>query len=328
MSSIPPAVSAAIPDHWLLKAVLVTLGSVALLMFHAGLTVDLRGGIVALVSAGGLLLARGVYSAESRQRVRHRIARDAAEYIGLFAAIGLVGAVASYPDAAGSSGFVDARLQAIDSWLGFDWLAWYRVVAAHPVLQVSGRIAYAMVFITPALLLGYCAYTDRKAEARLFLGAFWLAAVLTLLLFHFVPAAGPLAFLWQGPIPYMPTSALYQAHLIPLLRHHSMHRINLVELRGLVCVPSFHAACAILYTLAAWPIARLRWPITLLNVAMLLATPVEGTHYLADMIAGAAVAMLAWAVMQTVTRRLERGMRMAQYGGVPSPNSLPKWERG
>lgn len=304
MSSIPPVVGGAIPDRWLVRAVLGTIAAVGLLLFQSGLTIDARGSMVALVALGGLLLTRSMYGVDRVRRVRHRIARDAAEYVGLAAAVCLFGAIASYPDAAGSSGFVDAKLQAIDHFLGFDWLAWYRLVAAHPLLQSGGRIAYAAVFITPLILLGYFAYTGRQGEARLFISAFWLAAVLTLLLFHFLPAAGPLAWLWRGPIPYMPTSALYTAHLIPLLRHHSLHRINLVELRGLVCVPSFHAACAVLYTLAAWPVARLRWPVTAVNAAMLLATPVEGTHYLADMIAGAGVAVLAWAMMLAVIRRL------------------------
>lgn len=313
MSSLPPAVSAAIPDRWLIGAVIVTLAAVALLLLHSGLTVDARGSMVVLVSIGGLVLMRWLYSVDRAPRVRHRIARDFAEYAGLASAVALFGAIASYPDAAGSSGFVDDRLQSIDAFLGFDWLAWYRVVVAHPVLQLSGRIAYAAVFVTPLVLLAHDAYHGRKAEARLFVSAFWLAAVLTLLLFHFMPAAGPLAYLWHGPIPYMPTSALYQAHLIPSLRNHSLHRINLVELRGLVCVPSFHAACAVLYTLAVWPIARLRWPLTAVNAAMLLATPVEGTHYLADMIAGAAVALLAWTMMQTVTRRIEVSRRRAVF---------------
>ncbi len=324
MSSLPPAVSAAIPDRWLVGATAVTLVAVAALLLYSGLTVDPRGSMVALVSIGGLLLVRWMYGFDPAPRIRHRIARDLAEYVGLASAVALFGAVASYPDAAGSSGFVDARLQSIDAALGFDWLAWYRFVVAHPLLQLSGRIAYAAVFLTPLVLPGHEAYAGRKAEARLFVSAFWLAAVLTLLLFHFMPAAGPLAYLWHGPIPYMPTSALYQAHIIPLLRDRSLHRIDLADLRGLVCVPSFHAACAVLYTLAAWPIVRLRWPVTAVNAAMLLATPVEGTHYLADMIAGAAVALLAWKVMQAATRRIELGRVAASIARIPHVTDHPR----
>ena len=54
-----------------------------------------------------------------------------------------------------------------------------------------------------------------------------------------------------------------------------------------------------LYIACAWPYRRLRWPVFAVNAAMLLSTPVEGTHYLADMLAGAAVALtslglIAW----------------------------------
>ena len=41
-----------------------------------------------------------------------------------------------------------------------------------------------------------------------------------------------------------------------------------------------------------------------INVAMLLSTPVEGTHYLADMIAGALVAIAALGIVAEVRFRL------------------------
>ena len=59
-----------------------------------------------------------------------------------------------------------------------------------------------------------------------------------------------------------------------------------------------------MYIAAAWPMARLRWPVLVLTSAMLLATPVEGTHYLADMLAGAAVAMVAVLTVAAIRRRL------------------------
>jgi membrane-associated phospholipid phosphatase len=127
----------------------------------------------------------------------------------------------------------------------------------------------------------------------LFIASFWLAAVATLLLFTLAPAQGPLAYLWHGRIPYMPQSALYQAQVIPLLRHHAVHEVAVTSLHGLVCAPSFHTVSAVLYIIAAWPIRKLRWPLLALNLAMLLATPVEGTHYLTDMIVGALVAIAA-----------------------------------
>jgi membrane-associated phospholipid phosphatase len=143
------------------------------------------------------------------------------------------------------------------------------------------------------VLIGHFALTGQRARSRRFLLTFWLGAVLTLALFPLFPAEGPLAYLWHGPIPYMPTSALYQEQLIPALRMHRVTDIDLGHLRGLVCAPSFHTVSAVIYIAAAWPCRSLRWPISLLNLAMLLATPIEGTHYLSDMIAGFGVAVAA-----------------------------------
>ncbi len=217
--------------------------------------------------------------------------REFSGHAVMFMAISLMGAIASYPEAAASTGYADPRLERIDQALHFDWLSWYRMVCAHPALQWCGRAAYCSIYATPAALLGWFAANGRRAEARLFLVDFWIAAILTLLLFHWVPAKGPLAMLWRGPIPYMPTSALYQAQMIPELRTHVLTRIDLGALRGLVCAPSFHTTAAVIFAFTAWPIRSLRWHLLAINAAMLLATPVEGTHYLADMLGGALVAV-------------------------------------
>lgn len=233
---------------------------------------------------------------------RQRILRDAAEFFGVFMSICLIGAVAPYPLAAIGSGFVDTTLERVDQVLRFDWLAWYRFVAGHPAIQWFDRAAYESIFLSPAVLLGYFAWAGRKAEARLFILTFWIAASVTLVLFAFVPARGPLALLWRGPLPYVPASALYEADLIPALRSHALHRIDLGNLQGLVSAPSFHAASALLYIWTAWPVRALRWPILIVNLAMLLATPVEGTHYLADIIAGIVVALAAVAGTRAIIR--------------------------
>ena len=225
-----------------------------------------------------------------------------AEYAVVFMLIGLLGAVGSYPVSAASRGFYDPALQAIDEALRFDWLAWYALVCAHPVLQVAGHVAYEAIYLTPALLLGFFAWTGRRREAQTMLATFWVAAAITLAMFYFMPAVGPFAYLWHGAIPYMPASELWQPELIPAMRHHAMHVIDLGQLRGLVSAPSFHTAAAVLYILIAWPYRALRWPVLAINAAMLLATPVEGTHYLADMLAGAAVALTSLGIIAWLER--------------------------
>jgi hypothetical protein len=232
------------------------------------------------------------------------IARNAAEYFGVMVAITLFGMVASYALAAQSVGYVDSSLSYLDSLLGFDWNSWYAFVIAHPLIRITGRIAYANIYLSPVVLLGWYALAGERHEARIFIAAFWVAVVLTLLTFVLIPAKGPLAAMWHGPIPYMPSSALYQAQLIPQLRSHGLQQIHVEALQGVVCAPSFHAASGVLFIAAGWRAPPLRWPLLALNVLMLLATPVEGTHYLVDIILGAAVALIALAGVRLLVWRL------------------------
>lgn len=242
--------------------------------------------------------------------------RDCAGYYAVFTGMALVGAVASYPIAALTHGYADPLLARVDAALGFNWVAWYQVVAGHRILQLLGIACYESIYLTPAVLLGWFALTGNRREAHRFLGSFWLAAALTLALFALMPAVGPFSFLWHGPIPYMPMSELWQPDLIPALRAHTVHSIDLGQLRGIVSAPSFHAAAAALYLRTAWRAGPVRWPLVWMVGAMLLATPVEGTHYLTDMILGAGVAVVAMAIIDALLARQSAGSRRALSSAV------------
>ncbi|MEO5586876.1 MAG: phosphatase PAP2 family protein [Novosphingobium sp.] len=289
-----------LPAAWLIYAVGASAVVVAAMMAQARLILvpNTLGFAAAVAVLLPLALAR--FWLRKPLSLRQRQLGAFCEDTLVFVATALLGVLASYPAAAATSGFADPALAHIDRLLHFDWLAWYGFVARHPVLQHAGAVAYGAIYATPLLMLGYFAVHGRRCDARRFLGTFWLAVVLTLALFPLFPAAGPLAYLWHGPIPYMPTSALYQEQLIPALRARQMIDIDLGALRGLVCAPSFHAASAGVFIAAAWPVPRLRWTLVPVNVAMLLATPVEGTHYLTDIIAGGLVAVAAILVVNVV----------------------------
>lgn len=275
-------------------ALIAAVGTCALLLWSAGLSIDPFAhsnipyyGILALGP-----LVRG-WCLRDRRRWSLVLA-DVVEYYTLFMALALIGAVSSYPIAAMSQGFADAGLQRVDELLQFDWLAWYRTVAAHRSLQLLGVAAYQSIFLTPALLLGWFALTGQRRQAHRFLAAFAIAAVITLAIYGQMPAVGPFSYLWHDPIPYMPVSELWQPDLIPALRAHTLTVVDLGQLRGLVSAPSFHAASATLYIAGAQKCGPLRWWLTAIPCAMLLSTPVEGTHYLIDLILGAGVALVAW----------------------------------
>jgi len=290
-----------LPGRWIAMAVAGSVVIDAALLAGTGLRIDLNrvfAGFVVWAMAASTLC----YIFRAPATRGERIARDLIEGISLFALISLLGAVASYPLAAGHHALVDPDLERIDLSLHFHWTNWYTLIAGHKWLQAIERIAYLSIFVTPALLIGYFAWAGRRAEARLFIATFWVAALITLILFPLFPAAGPFATLWHGSIPYMPLSGLYQDQVILALRHHSIRLVDLGALHGLVCAPSFHAASAVIYIVTARTIAPLRWPITALNVVMLLATPVEGTHYLADVLGGMIVACLALWLMPALIK--------------------------
>lgn len=318
----PPALLAvrksgpAIRRHFLV-ALLLFLCVLAVLMHRAGLHVDpLRSSNLPFYAAG--LVALGLRFGLPRTRWRHAApVAHFSEYAALFTIISLMGATASYPVAALTAGYADVALQRVDVALGFDWLAWYRLVAAHPILQVLGTTVYRSIYVTPAILLWSAARTGEHDRAYRFLATFLVAALITLALFSLMPAVGPFSHLWHQPIVYMPESELWQPGLIPALRAHTVHVVDLGQLRGIVSAPSFHTAAAVLYIVAAWRSPSLRWPIVALNAAMLLSTPVEGTHYFIDMILGALVAAVSLALIRAYDRTL--GLR---------PEHTPAWYPG
>ncbi|WP_242186933.1 phosphatase PAP2 family protein [Sphingomonas sp. CARO-RG-8B-R24-01] len=282
----------------------ISVTCLAALLMDTGITIDPTAPSTLVFAAVCTLAASLRYVLRAPRSATQRVTRDIAETFGLFTAISLMGAVATYPIAAETTGTIDPILQQIDAALHFDWLAWYQVVADHRALQILGTAAYQSIYISPAVILGYCAWADKRAAGRGLIASFWVAAIIALVLFRFWPAYGPCATLLHGPLPYQTESGLYEAQLIPLLRSHALHDVDLGALRGLVEAPSFHTASAILFIAAAWPFARIRKPILIVNMAMLLSTPVEGTHYLADMIAGATVAIVAILIVTVVRRRL------------------------
>lgn len=301
-----PAAMAIIPVAWLVCAVALSAVALMVLMVVTRLRID-PSAPSTIAFALFFALAAGLrYGLRHPASPLERIVRDLAEYVGIFVAMTLIGATATYPVAALTHGFADPALQEIDAALRFDWIDWYEVVAAHRSLQLLGTIVYQSIYATPAVLLGYFAWTNDRAAAHRFITAFWLSAVMAMTLFSFMPAEGPLATLWHGPMPYLPDSALYQSELIPELRLHLLRHVDLGALRGLVCAPSYHTVSAVLFIATAWPSERLRRPITVLNVAMLLATPVEGTHYLIDMILGSMIAVAALRATGGIIRQLER----------------------
>jgi hypothetical protein len=192
----------------------------------------------------------------------------------------------------------DATLARLDQLLGLDWRAYYRFVQERPVLTPYVYLGYAMItwptIGVPLLLVS----TRHYLRLQQFILACILTLVATALISSLVPAIGTYYEYGIAPdVAGFPASGyLTQLHELPLIRDGSLRKLDFNTMGGIITFPSFHAAAAVLSLWAFWAVWWMRPLALIANVGMLLATPLVGGHYFVDVIAGAALAVLAIAV--------------------------------
>lgn len=257
--------------------------------------------------AASLALAFGAWFYRTRRPdIRLEAGLSGTAQLIAFAA---VGAPVSYlATAAGTAlPLQDPALDAIDRALGFDWLAMLRFLNDAPATFATLRLAYGSLLPQMVLAVLCLAFTGRTLWLRTIMLAFVLTTLATIALSTLVPAAG----VW---LHYGLTGA--DARTIPIvstvwpvftgLRDGSLRALVAAGAEGVITFPSLHAGLAALMTMALWPLPRWRWPSLTLNAAMLVATPVDGAHYLIDILAGLALAALCLALAHGVSRFLRR----------------------
>ncbi|MBV8036193.1 phosphatase PAP2 family protein [Roseateles sp.] len=186
---------------------------------------------------------------------------------------------------------VDGVLAGWDHLLGLDWPALQRAQARLPeTAQVLLRCAYNSGLPQILLVLLYLGLSGRATRLQDFLLRYGVATMLVILLSAPFPAAGAWKHFGTGNGSDLAALAHFEA-----LRDGSLRELALSRMQGLISMPSLHAAMAVLlaHALRGTP---LRWPGLVLNLLMLAATPVEGGHYLVDVLAGVALALavVAW----------------------------------
>lgn len=163
-------------------------------------------------------------------------------------------------------------------------VTWMR---AHPALNIASVLVYGSVYCLVGLtglapLLGY-----RDAGRRFVLGGM-IGLLLTIAGFALLPAVGPWTV--EGYRPTIDQRAVEKALLA--MKAHAI-QYPAASATGIVGFPSFHTVLAILSAYAIWPIRSIRWPGTILAVGICVSTLTTGWHYGVDVVAGAAVALVA-----------------------------------
>jgi membrane-associated phospholipid phosphatase len=244
------------------------------------------------VSAGLVLMAGTWFYLRRRDDPRLASGLHCTAQLVIFAA---VGAPLSYL-AAGLGAAVplqDPVLDAIDKALGFDWMALFRWLSDTPKTFLGLRLIYGSLLPQLAVAVLCLAFTGRTLWLRTIMLAFILTTLVTIAISAALPAAG--VWLHYG-LSEADTRIVPAVRTVwPVftgLRDGSVRTLVALGAEGIITFPSLHAALAVIMVAALWPIAALRWPVLALNAVMLVSTPVDGAHYLVDILAGIGTAVV------------------------------------
>lgn len=285
------AVAAGTPPIYRLLA--IEIATVAILAAVGGFAVEAHDlPTVAGVAAFGLVGAAGL-----RGRGRSRVAA-ALEGVLLLPVLAMTAIFLTMVLAVASPPYADPWLAAADRWIVpfTSWPAMVRGFRDHPDLIAAMEVAYRSLGWQPFLLVVALGATGRERDLSRFLHAWALALVASVAVFALAPAVTPYVHYGFVPadVPALTVNAGWSPHAaIEALRDGTARTLSISAMEGLITFPSFHAAGAVLLS---WGFARVPVigpPLVALNIAMLPAIPMIGSHYFVDVVAGIGVAAMA-----------------------------------
>jgi hypothetical protein len=253
---------------------------------------------------GGLLMVLSWFYATIRKDAALAEALIRAAQIIAFAA---VAAPLSYVAASAAFPLWDSELATLDQRFGFDWTAWLAAMNAAPRLHLLFAIAYQSFAVQTTAVVVLLAAVGYALRLRIFMLSFVLTTLVTIGVSTLMPA--------QGEWGYLHLSLADSPAVVPVtrdlplavffgLRDGTFRHLVAEGAEGVISFPSLHAALGLLFLLALWPVKYVGKIAAVLNIAMIAATPVDGSHYFSDVAAGLAIALLSWIVVQRLLTRM------------------------
>jgi membrane-associated phospholipid phosphatase len=295
--------------------------AVALIVLAAPLVSDFRiewRAFAAPALACAALLAAGWFYRHWRTDPRLASGLTSTAQVIAFAA---VGAPLSYLAASAGFPLQDHAFDAIDRALGFDWQGMLSWMNGAPMIYAVLSPIYLSLTLQMTIAVLCLAFSGRLLWLRVYTLAFIFAALICIAVSVVLPAAGA----W----PYLGLTAADSPHVTPAvstswpvfygLRDGTFRALVAVGSEGIITFPSLHAALAVILIAALWPIAILRWVILGLNSLMLIGTPIDGSHYLIDVLAGVALAVLCLLAARALAAASQRTTAILPARELASP---------
>lgn len=218
---------------------------------------------------------------------RNRQLADVGTYASLWVGFSTVGSVFTYVAATLRMPLCDTHLAGIDAALGFHWGSWFYLVSKYRLVRIPLGLAYASMLPQIIFSILYFAHTRQTTRNRELLSLAMISLLVTTAISAILPAVGP----------FIPGHQPEFAKMLVAIRSGSVTAFSLDNMQGIVTMPSYHTVIAIVLVWVHRPPSRSFPMIAALNVLMLLSVPSIGNHYLCDMLAGAAIALLPIALL-------------------------------
>jgi hypothetical protein len=220
---------------------------------------------------------------------------------------------------------VDDVLAGVDRSLHVNWPMMITWASAHPTLNFVLAIAYACALPEIALLIPLLGWRSPVTRIYSFCYALACATFITMAIWTIFPSFGAIS-VYQLPPSIVAHTQLalgpdYAHELIRLLAN-GPGLITPADMKGLIGFPSFHAVLALLTTWYAMGIRYVGVPVAVLNVVVLLSTPIQGGHHVVDVFGGIVVAAVSILVAEWLTKSLsdmDSSIRVAEHAaGQPA----------
>src|SRR5215468_7690318 len=259
------------------------------------------GSYTAAAGAGVLLLGAAYYYRNHRADLKLASALESTAQVLIFAA---VAAPLSYIAASAALPLQDAVFDAMDRALGFNWNEVLAFMNRWPGFFLFMRVIYLSLTLQMTAVVLLLAFTGRLAWLRVYMLAFIFVTLLTIALSALVPAEGVwLHYGLKAGQSVMPSSHTSWPVFLGL-RDGSYRLVMAVGSEGVITFPSLHAALAVILMAAFWSVPIARWVSAVVNSLMLAATPIDGSHYLVDVLAGVAIAVLSLVAARMLVTRM------------------------
>jgi hypothetical protein len=247
------------------------------------------------VSAVLLCLGGSLFYTKVRPDRRLAVAMAGTAFILTF---GATAGVLTYPAAAIGGALQDQWFMGFERALGINWPGLASRMTAYPALNLVWTFAYMSSLPQIAVTVLVLGFASRHERLAAYLTLILATLLCILVLFVLAPALGPIpSYAIDGDL-YRRLGEGGKSFLADFLalRSGRFATFDLAKLEGIITFPSFHCALAILTGWALAPMRRIGAAAIVLNGLVILSTVPQGGHYIADILAGSLITVVALAI--------------------------------